>query len=357
MLLEATMPNPVELSPAIDLRTDKVVVIMQDRPVVGMSAWLVDALAAAEAADLSLQLVTPATTRLTFAARTTLFMGRDSRWVVTEPNGEGAYDGLGGSKLKWDGQMFQAVAAGEQDKVDMSPTFAAVDLELPFQLMITARVRYQALETTVVGRAAEQLFKELTGAEPAGWGTAEPVSQPWNVSQLTSYCRRRAPKPTWLSVAGGKEGLSAMGAVEIHRRPAGLEEIITMAVSTPDGLPDPAKIQGIADRLANTFTLVSFFAQGAHGNGTDTNAIPHWVGVPAPMAMAVGNDAIRGDGMAKALDMTGIAEITPVKIGPNASPAVYYPIGTGKNQLDWNIYSALLGRLLPPGAPTGVPAV
>ena len=43
------MPNPVELSPAIDLRTDKVVVIMQDRPVVGMSAWLVDALAAAEA--------------------------------------------------------------------------------------------------------------------------------------------------------------------------------------------------------------------------------------------------------------------------------------------------------------------
>ena len=69
------MPNPVELSPAIDLRTDKVVVIMQDRPVVGMSAWLVDALAAAEAADLGVQLVTPATTRLTFAVRSTLFGG------------------------------------------------------------------------------------------------------------------------------------------------------------------------------------------------------------------------------------------------------------------------------------------
>jgi hypothetical protein len=354
MLLEATMPNPVELSPAIDLRTDKVVVIMQDRPVVGMSAWLVDALAAAEAADLGVQLVTPATTRLTFAVRTTLFSGRDSRWVVTEPNGEGAYDGLGGSKLKWDGQMFQAVAAGEQDKVDMSPTFVAVDLELPSQLLITARVRYQALETTVVGKAAEQLFKDLTGDEPAGWGTAEPVSQPWNVNQLTAYCRRRAPKPTWLSVVGGKDGLSAMGAVEIHRRPAGLEEVINVAVATPDGLPTPDAVQAIAERLANSFTLVSFFAQGAHG-GTDTNAMPHWVGVPAPMAMAVGNDALRGEGMAKALDMTGVAEITPVKIGPTAAPVVWYPIGDGKNQLDWNIYSALLGRLLPPGTPTGVP--
>ena len=76
------MPNPVELSPAIDIRTDKVVVIMQDRPVVGMSAWLVDALAAAEAEGLGVQLVTPATTRLTFAVRTTLFSGRDSEYAL-----------------------------------------------------------------------------------------------------------------------------------------------------------------------------------------------------------------------------------------------------------------------------------
>ncbi|TCN38029.1 hypothetical protein EV644_110164 [Kribbella orskensis] len=344
------MPNPVELSPGIDVRTEKVVVIMQDRPVVGMSAWLVDALAAAESEGLGVQLVTPSTTRLTFAVRTTLFSGRESRWVVTEPGGEGAYDGQGGSRLKWDGQMFAAVAAGEQDKVDMSPTFVAVDLELPFQLLITARVRYQALESTVVGKAAELLFKELTGDEPAGWGTAEPVTQPWNVGQLTAYCRRRAPKPTWLAVVGGKDGRSATGAVEIHRRPAGLEEVITVAVATPEGLPSPGEVQAVAEKLADSFSLVSFFAQGARG-GTDTNAMPHWTGVPAPMGMAVGNDALQGDGLAKAMDMTGVAEIVPVKIGPAASPAVWYPIGDGKSQLDWNIYSALLGRLVPPGAP------
>jgi hypothetical protein len=347
------MPNPVELSPAIDIRTDRVVVIMQDRPVVGMSAWMVDALAAAESQGLGLQLVTPATTQLTFNARATLFTGYESRWVVTEPNGEGAYDGQGGSKLQWDGQMFSAVAAGEQDKVDMSPTFTTVELELPWQLMITARVRYQALETTVVGKAAEQLFKDLTGAAPAGWGTAEPVTQPWNVGQLTAYCRRRAPKPTWLSLSGGKDGLSAAGAVEIHRRPAGLEEVITMAVSTPDGLPTPDAVRKVGERLANAFTLVSFFAQGARGNGTDTNAIPHWTGVPAPMAMAVGNEALQGTGAEKALDLAGVADITPVKIGPSGTPAVWYPIGDGKTQLDWNVYSALLGRLVPPGAPVG----
>jgi hypothetical protein len=348
MVLEATMPNPVELSPGIDVRTDKVVVIMQDRPVVGMSAWLVDALAAAEAEGLGVQLVTPSTTRLTFAVRSLLFIGRDSRWVVTEPDGEGAYDGLGGSKLKWDGQMFAAVAAGEQDKVDMSPTFVAVDLELPFQLLVTARVRYQALESTVVGKATEQLLKDLAGDEPSGWGTAEPVTQPWNVAQVTAYCRRRAPKPTWLAVVGGKDGLRATGSVEIHRRPAGLEEVITLAVATPAGLPSPDEVQEIGAKLANAFTLVSFFAQGARGS-TDTNAMPHWVGVPAPMAMAVGNDAVRGDGLVKAMDVTGIADITPVKIGPSGSPAVWYPIGDGKSQLDWNIYSQLLGRLVPPG--------
>ncbi|TWD84426.1 hypothetical protein FB561_5613 [Kribbella amoyensis] len=347
------MPNPVELSPAIDLWTDKVVVIMQDRPVVGMSAWLVDALAAAEAAGLGVQLVTPATTRLTFAVRTTLFSSRESRWVVTEPNGEGAYDGLGGSKLQWNGEMFAGVAAGEQDKVDMSPTFVAVDLELPWQLLVTARFRYQALESTVVGKAAERLFTELTGVAPAGWGTAEPVTQPWNVGQLTSYCRRRAPKPTWLSVVGGKDGLSATGSVEIHRRPAGLEEVITMAVATPDGLPTPDDVRKVGERLANSFTLVSFFAQGARGNGEDTNEIPHWTGVPAPMAMAVGSDALESGGLAKAMDLGDAVEIVPEKIGPAAAPVVWYPIGDGKNQLDWNKYSALLGRLVPPGAPVG----
>ena len=125
----------------------------------------------------------------------TLSRGLESRSAVTEPNGEGVYDGQGGSKLQWDGQMFSAVAAGEQDKVDMSPTFAGVELELPWQLMITARVRYQALETTVVGKAAEQLFKDLTGAAPAGWGTAEPVTQPWNVGRAhgrTAVAGRRS---------------------------------------------------------------------------------------------------------------------------------------------------------------------
>jgi hypothetical protein len=337
------MPNPVELSPGIDVRTDKVVVIMQDRPVVGMSAWLVDALAAAEAADLDLQLVTPATTRLTFAVRTLLFHGRNSRWVVNEPDGDGAYDGLGGSRLAWDGQMFAPVAAGgDEDKVDMSPTFVDVDLELPHQLWITARVRYQALETTVVGRAAERLFTDLTGVAPAGWGTGEPVTQPWNVDQLTAYCRRRAPKPTWLAVVGGPGGLTATGSVEIHRRPSGLEEIVTMAVATPSGLPSVSSVQEVADSLANSSTLLSFFAQGARGS-TDTNAIPHWVGVPAPMALAIGSEALQANGIERAMAIT--EDVQPVKIGPDAAPSVWYPIGDGKTQLDWNTYSRLFNQL------------
>ena len=50
----------------MDLVTDDVAVVMQDRPVVGLSAWLLDAAAAAEAEGRDVQLVTPPGVRITF---------------------------------------------------------------------------------------------------------------------------------------------------------------------------------------------------------------------------------------------------------------------------------------------------
>jgi Family of unknown function (DUF6177) len=342
------MPSPVEQSPAVDARTDKVVVIMQDRPVVSMSAWLADALGAADAAGLGLQLVTPVTTRLTFAVRSLLFHRVESRWVVTEPDGDGAYDGLSGVRLAWDGQAFAPVVDGEAGQLDLSPVFAAGGSDHPAQLLVTARVRHQPLDTTVVGIAAERVFTDLSGVAPAGWGTGEPVSQPWSPDRLSGFCRRRAPRPTWLAVAGGAGGRTAVGSVEIHVRPAGLEEVVTVVVAMADGLPGSDEIRSVCDRLADSFTLVSFFAQGAHGPA-DTNAIPHWVGVPAPIAMAIGAGGFTPGGrpasVEEAIDLvSGIADLETLRIGPGSAQGVWYQIGDGRNQLGWNTYSELLRR-------------
>ena len=51
-------PTPAAAQPAVDVLTDKVAVIIQDRPVVAMTAWLSDAFRAAADAELGLQIVT-----------------------------------------------------------------------------------------------------------------------------------------------------------------------------------------------------------------------------------------------------------------------------------------------------------
>lgn len=51
-------PTPAAAQPAVDALTDKVAVIIQDRPVIAMTAWLSDAFRAAANAELGLQIVT-----------------------------------------------------------------------------------------------------------------------------------------------------------------------------------------------------------------------------------------------------------------------------------------------------------
>ncbi|MEK8143320.1 DUF6177 family protein [Streptomyces sp. M10(2022)] len=57
-------PVPAAAQPAVDVLTDKVAVVIQDRPVVAMTAWLSDAFRAAADAELGLQIVSPAGTTL-----------------------------------------------------------------------------------------------------------------------------------------------------------------------------------------------------------------------------------------------------------------------------------------------------
>uniref|UniRef100_UPI0034E020DF DUF6177 family protein n=1 Tax=Streptomyces flavofungini TaxID=68200 RepID=UPI0034E020DF len=96
---------PEAAPPAVDVLTDKAVVVIQDRPFVAMTNWLADALRTAAAGDRALQIVTPpGGTRLTLPTRTALH-GQPHAWVVQDPDC-GYYDGLSGAQLRWQDGRF-----------------------------------------------------------------------------------------------------------------------------------------------------------------------------------------------------------------------------------------------------------
>lgn len=349
---ETEVELPLDLYPGVDRVSDQVVLVMQDRPVIGLSTWLQNITIAATRNQMPLQLVTPKSTRLTFAARMRLFNITGSRWVVAD--GDETYDGMNGSRLEWDGQKFAPRAApteGAQaaEQVDWSPSYIDTTLDLRTHLLITVRVRHEPLEMTVVGGAAARLIEALTGEPPSGWGTAEPTTQPWKQEQLSDFCRGRMPTPSWLAVSGGRgSGTKPLGAnIEIIHRPAGLEETVELCIAQPGNeVEDVAGLGDLVSRLAGEFELVTFFAQATVGTPEGFSP-PNFTGFPAPIGFALGNDDLERFGVDAALDMTDVGAVEPKLIGPKAGPSAWYPLGDGLNQADWRKYSALIDHLSP----------
>ncbi|MGZ0145471.1 DUF6177 family protein [Kribbella sp. WER1] len=347
------MPNDLIFSPGVDLITDKVAVVMQDRPVIGMSAWLSDALTSARMADRDVQLVTPKHTHLTWPVRSALFTGVFSTWVVTGSDGE-YFDGLNGVRLKWNGEQFLAkepVTAGEPTE-DMHPDYG-VNEDVFAHLQFTVRVRHKPVDNLMLGGVAERLFTSTTGSGPAGWSTSEPVTQPWSTEALTEYCRDRAPSPTWLVVSGqpGDEFRPAVGTLEVRRVKSGVDETLTLSVAQPGmDFPDVNKVGEWIDDVADHLELISAMVIGANGEADGTYR-PRFTGMGCPIGMAAGNEAVQANG----LDAMLALEHGPraMAIGPAHTPAVWYPIGDGRNPRDWEKYTKLMRSLVPAEALAG----
>ncbi|WP_406371773.1 DUF6177 family protein [Streptomyces sp. NBC_01550] len=338
-------PTPAAAQPAIDALTDKVAVVIQDRPVVAMTAWLSDAFRATADAELGLQIVTSPGTTLSPAVRNSL-TGWPSRWVVQDER-DGYYDGLSGAVLRWQNGMFAPVEAADATPDDPRTPVAASFKEFADtgerQLAISFRTVHPADDRLVLGGALEAVWRELTGNPPAGWGTAEPANLPWSLRQLTDVAHDRSPAPTWVVVVGGPDR-PGLATVRISRTTGGVEEDVTLAFGYGAGEEPPVDaLPRVAEILATRHHLQSMLIQIRKAR-RDLAVPPRFEGPGVPVAFVLGAEEVRampGDRARR----TPLSE-PPVQLGPKTRPALYYPLPGDPSDLSgWQDFERLMRHL------------
>ncbi|MBT2895625.1 DUF6177 family protein [Streptomyces sp. McG3] len=338
-------PEPAAAQPAIDVLTDKVAVVIQDRPVVAMTAWLSDAFRAAAKAGLGLQIVSPAGTTLSPAVRDALG-GWPSRWIVQDER-DGYYDGLTGAVLRWQDGAFDPVLSPDATEDDPRTPVAAAYQQVhdtgDRQLGLTFRMVHPADERLVLGGGLETVWRELTGEPPAGWGTSEPATLTWSPGRLTDVAFERAPEPTWFVVVGNRSrpGIATM---RVTRTKAGVEEEVTLAFGYgADEEPPLGALPAAAEALATRHRLQSMLVQLRKAR-RDVAVPPRFEGPGVPLAFVLGPEEVRampGDRARR----TPLAE-QPVRLGPRTRPALYFPLpGNPSDLAGWQEFERLMRHL------------
>jgi hypothetical protein len=325
--------------PAVDVLTDSTAVVLADRPVIALTSWLSEVLRAASGSRRALQIVTPPDVRLSPAARTTLAQV-PNRWVVQDPDC-GYYDGLSGAVLRWqDGTFTPALTADGKSTVAQS--FTATGPSAERQLHVAFRTRHAADPNLLLGGALETAWRTLTGAPPAGWGTAEPVNLPWSPRQLTDLAHERAPQATHL-VSVGAPDRPAVGTFRVTRTGAGVEEDVhlTLGYGADEDLPLDA-VQGLAQSLVGEHGLVTMLVSVRRA-GRDLMTPPRLEAPPVPFAFTLGPDDVRAIGLDHAGRPPGARR--PGRRGAPPRPALHYPLGDGSDPQSWTTFQQLTQHL------------
>ncbi|MEU1037111.1 DUF6177 family protein [Streptomyces sp. NPDC005907] len=325
--------------PAVDVLTDSTAVVLADRPVIALTSWLSEILREASGSRRALQIVTPPHVRLSPAARTTLARV-PNRWVVEDPDC-GYYDGLSGAVLRWQGGTFTPALTAD-GRATVARAFSATGPTAERQLHVAFRTRHAADPNLLLGGALETAWRALTGAPPAGWGTAEPVNLPWSPRQLTDLAHGRAPAATHL-IAVGDPARPAAGTLRVTRTAAGVEEdmLLILGFGEDEELPLDA-VQDLAGVLVGDHALVSLLVSVRPAR-RDLTAPPLLEAPPVPFSLTLGPEEVRGIGLAHARRPP--VAVRPVPLGPAAGPALHYPLGDGRDPRSWATFQQLTQHL------------
>ncbi|MBG0738398.1 hypothetical protein IV500_03000 [Paeniglutamicibacter antarcticus] len=122
---------------------------------------------------------------------------------------------------------------------------------------VRASTLHPASVTARIGDLAEQVFRELTGSSPAGWGVHEPVSEPWDVAAVTGYCYAGAPAPAALVVVGNARpgtNVPTIATLTVERTATGVHESLELLAETTDPLSS-AELESFAAGGDRALTL------------------------------------------------------------------------------------------------------
>lgn len=280
------MVEPVTAHPAADRSTPEVLLVEQARAVVGLSSWLADAARTASAGKRLLQVLTPADSRISYPLELMLGDG-GGQWVVRAGDGhrDGFRDGFLGLPVAWNGARFAPVDGPAVDPGEGDPAAGSLQIQLTTLHPATAGLH--------LGAAAAAAVHALTGADPLGWGTSEPATQPWSVAQLTDLCRERAPEPTALVVVGGEPGRRAVGRIRASRVPAGVLEEVRLAGPAARAVTQDA-IDELVENVAGSARSMIVSVHPTRSDGTR----PARPSPPAtPYGMLIGPEVVSACGV------------------------------------------------------------
>jgi hypothetical protein len=331
--------------PAITLDTGRVAVAVQDRPVVSLSNWLVDAIATHGHAGRGFQLVTPAATRLTHAMRSAL-ENPMARWVVKAAEGQ-YFDGFSGLPLSWHEEAgFVRDPSADASRIHHS-SFRGTDEAWGSQLLVDVKVLHPAEDDLRLGGTAELVSEVLGGDVPALWGTSEPAPLAWDTADLTALARTRAPGSSWFVFTGPPEGLPTggtrpfSGTLLVSRVPEGVLESLTLAVGYPPGTDaDLSVLPELVGELAARGVLQMITVHRRTGR-EDLTYEPRRAAPALPVGLGIGAEGIASIGTDRALS----APVPGIPFGPPLTPAVWYQVGEGTELDDRTRLGSLMGHL------------
>ncbi|MDA0564718.1 DUF6177 family protein [Streptomonospora sp. S1-112] len=329
--------------PALTLATDRVAVAVQDRPVVPLSPWIIDAVTSSGREQRAFHLVTPPGARLT-QEMTALFQNRGSRWVVRTSDGS-YFDGLYGAPLVWqDGSGFVRDPAPRTGSA-VHPQFRRNPDSLVDHLVLDLKLRHADHTDVRVGAEVELLTTALAGSAPALWGIGEPAPLVWDRDRLTELVRGRAPQGSRVVFLGPHSGARPFsGSLRVEPTPEGVRESATLAVAYPAGTrPDLAAVEGVVEELAGNGSLLSFNVHRRRGRPDLTRAAHH-TGPLIPIGVALGSAGVQQVG---GLERATAAPVAPVRMGPRPAPALWYSLGDGTDPADRRHLKSLISHLRP----------
>ncbi|WP_026313402.1 DUF6177 family protein [Actinomadura flavalba] len=307
----------------VDALTGQAMVVLQDRPLVALSAWISGAARDCAEAGRALQVVTPLESRVSLPLRTVV-AGGGALWIVR--HGDGYYEGLTGRPMQWGGEAFVPVP----DARDYAPGFTTrLTAPIGAQLGLTYRVRHAA-EGHLSG-AVDRLLQLLTGKWPAGWGPAEPLEHPWQPDRLTEYARGRSSATI---IVAGDGPRPAQAVCEFTTIDGGaVEESTTVTVGyAPEDPPPLAHLPSLVAAMAADQPLATMFVQLTPGRA-DLTTEARWSGAAAPVALAVAGG------------VQGPPGVQGSPIGPPRAPMTLFPLGDGRSTDGWQRHRALLAHL------------